>query len=100
MITVASRSRFGSWLLAYSDAAYAELPEEGVYEATRLVCTVPGSFEISAHPIFFESVPGPITGSVLLLARGDPPSVLYSAVLKPGAGASRIYYVRGPCRKA
>jgi hypothetical protein len=83
----------------YPDAAYQQLPDEGVYESTRLVCDVPGTADVNAHPIFFENV-GNISGSALLVAVGDPPRVVVSAVLaSPEPGASRIYYVPDVCRE-
>jgi hypothetical protein len=87
----------------YPDSAYEDLPKEGVYEAVTLTCTVPGTVELYAHPIW-EGYVGRVGGSVLLVLGGDPPRVLVSAVLKkpePTAvpGTSRVYYVSGACRK-
>jgi hypothetical protein len=86
----------------YPDSAYEDLPKEGVYQAVTLTCTVPGTVELYAHPIW-DGYVGRVGGSVLLVLRGDPPRVLVSAVLKkpeptavPGTG--RIYYVSGACR--
>ncbi|MCP9486358.1 MAG: hypothetical protein MSC30_10895 [Gaiellaceae bacterium MAG52_C11] len=87
----------------YSASAFENLPDEGVYRATTLVCTVPAKVEINAHPIWDRTM-GRVGGSVLLVLRGDPPRALISAVLKepdPTAspGTSRIYYEPGICRR-
>lgn len=87
----------------YQDSAFVDLPDKGVYDATTLVCTVPGTVEFNAHPIWDGNV-GRVGGSVLLVLRGDPPRALISAVLKepdPTAspGTSRIYYAPGVCRR-
>jgi hypothetical protein len=74
----------------HPDAAFQRLPEDGVYESTRLVCEVPGTVDVNAHPIFFENV-GNITGSGLLIAVSDPLQVIVSAALpqpEPGPLAS------------
>jgi hypothetical protein len=93
-------TRFGS---PYPVSAFEDLPDKGVYEATTLVCTVPGTVELDAHPIWDEDL-GRVGGSNLLVLQADPPRALVSAVLKepePTAspGTSRIYYVSESCRR-
>jgi hypothetical protein len=93
----------GRFASPYPDAAFEDLPNDGLYEAATLECTVPGQVEINAHPIWDGAV-GRVAGSVLLLLRGDPPRVLVSAVLKepePTAspGTSRVYFMPDVCRR-
>jgi|Tabmets5t2r1_1033131.scaffolds.fasta_scaffold10391_3 hypothetical protein len=93
-------TRFAS---PYPDAAFEDLPDDGLYEAATLTCTVPGKVEINAHPIWDGTI-GRVAGSVLLVLRGEPPRALVSAVLKepePGAspGTSRIYFMPDVCRR-
>jgi hypothetical protein len=93
-------TRFGS---EYPASAFEDLPDKGVYEATTLVCTVPGTVELDAHPIWDDDL-GRVGGSNLFVLQGDPPRALVSAVLKepePGAypGTSRIYYLAEACQR-
>jgi hypothetical protein len=87
----------------YPDAAYEDLPDDGLYKTATVTCTVPGEVEINAHPIWDGTV-GRVAGSVLLILRGDPARVLVSVVLKdpePTAspGTSHVYFVPDACRK-
>jgi hypothetical protein len=94
----------GRFASPYPDAAYKDLPDDGLYGAATLTCTVPGEVEINAHPIWDGTV-GRVAGSVLLILRGDPARVLVSVVLKepePTAspGTSRVYFVPDACRRS
>lgn len=89
---------------SYPASAFRGLPDKGVYEATTLVCTVPGRVELEAHPIWDEDL-GKVGGSNLLVLQGDPPKALVSAVLKapePTAspGTSRIYFLPESCTRS
>jgi hypothetical protein len=64
---------------------------KGIYRRVRVTCRVRKPLQIEAHPI----VP---TGSQIIAAERGSDTWLVSAVLKPGAGASRLYVFSKSCR--